>query len=63
MVQTLAEKLDELLGDSPNYGRGKECNCVVLILAHLYNYKVGAVPLPVLDLIVCSFNTLEAAYL
>ena len=40
MVQALAKKLDELLGDPPNYGRGKECDCVLLLLAHLYNYKV-----------------------
>lgn len=40
MVQSLAQKLGALLGDQPNYGRGKECDCVVLLLAHLYNYRV-----------------------
>ena len=41
MVQSLAVKLDELLKDGQNYGRGKECDCVVLLLAHLYNYRVS----------------------
>ena len=40
VVQSLAQKLGALLGDKPNYGRGKECDCVVLLLAHLYNYRV-----------------------
>ena len=41
MVQGLTKKLGLLLGDPPDYGRGKECDCVVLMLAHLYNYRVG----------------------
>ena len=41
MVQSLAKKLGSLLGDGPNYGAGKECDCVLLMLAHLYNYRVG----------------------
>ena len=40
LVQSLAQKLGSLLGNKPNYGRGKECDCVVLLLAHLYNYRV-----------------------
>ena len=40
VVQSLAKKLGLLLGDGPNYGIGKECDCVVLMLAHLYNYRV-----------------------
>ena len=40
VVQSLAMKLGLLLGDGPNYGIGKECDCVVLMLAHLYNYRV-----------------------
>lgn len=40
VVQALAERLDQLLRDPPNYGQGKECNCVLLLLAFLYNYKV-----------------------
>ena len=41
VVQSLAKKLGSLLGDGPNYGAGKECDCVLLMLAHLYNYRVG----------------------
>jgi nucleolar MIF4G domain-containing protein 1 len=40
VVQTLAQKLDSLLSQSPNYGRGKECDCVMLLMASLYNFKV-----------------------
>lgn len=41
VVQSLAKKLGSLLGDGPNYGAGKECDCILLMLAHLYNYRVG----------------------
>ena len=43
VIQALAQKLSKLLGDLPNYGQGKECDCVVLLIAHLYNFKVGEV--------------------
>ena len=40
-LQSLAEKFSELHSDSPNYGRGKECDCVILLFSHLYNFKVS----------------------
>uniref|UniRef100_A0A1X7SLF1 MIF4G domain-containing protein n=1 Tax=Amphimedon queenslandica TaxID=400682 RepID=A0A1X7SLF1_AMPQE len=35
----LVKKLDELLS-SPSYGKGKECDCLLLVISHLYNFKV-----------------------
>ena len=40
LVQKLAQKLDTFLSESPNYGRGKECDCVLLLIGHLYTFKV-----------------------
>ena len=44
MVQRLAQKLDQLLSQPPDYGRGKECNCVLLLIAYLYTFKVTYIP-------------------
>ena len=44
LVQKLAQKLESLLSQPPNYGQGKECNCVVLLMANLYTFKVSPLP-------------------
>ena len=43
VTEVLVCKLDSLLSLSPNYGNGKECDCLVLLLTHLYNFKVSIV--------------------
>ena len=41
-LQSLAEKFRELHCNGPNYGQGKECDCVILLFSHLYNFKVSS---------------------
>lgn len=41
VIEVLVCKLDSLLSLSPNYGNGKECDCLLLLLTHLYNFKVS----------------------
>ncbi|CAI8022832.1 Nucleolar MIF4G domain-containing protein 1 [Geodia barretti] len=40
LVQKLAQKLESLLSQPPNYGQGKECDCIVLLMANLYTLKI-----------------------
>ncbi|XP_019854558.1 PREDICTED: nucleolar MIF4G domain-containing protein 1-like [Amphimedon queenslandica] len=39
VLSQLVKKLNELLS-SPSYGKGKECDCLLLVISHLYNFKV-----------------------
>ncbi|XP_077978502.1 nucleolar MIF4G domain-containing protein 1-like [Glandiceps talaboti] len=39
-LQNLAKKLNDVYQQNDNYGEGKECDNVVLLFAHLYNFKV-----------------------
>ena len=41
VTEVLVCKLDSLLSLSPSYGNGKECDCLILLLTHLYNFKVS----------------------
>lgn len=40
VIQVLAKKLSCLLSLPPSYGQGKECDCVLMLIGHLYNFKV-----------------------
>ncbi|XP_038077410.1 nucleolar MIF4G domain-containing protein 1-like [Patiria miniata] len=39
-IETLARKLDDLYKQGGNYGHGKQCDNVILLFIHLYNFKV-----------------------
>ena len=40
-LQELANMFNALYNTPPNYGPGKQCDCVLLLFAQLYNFKVG----------------------
>ena len=61
VVQAFAKKLDELLHQPPDYGSGRECDCVLLLLAHLYNYKVREM-FSVVSSLFCRTNGVHYGY-